>query len=60
MSNSSDNDDFTSNLYKMRGRSDSLGKESAGGELYADDHSDSPNGLPKLEMFSLHLQLLEL
>ena len=41
MSNSSDNDDFTSNLYKMRGRSDSLGKESAGGELY--DHSDEPN-----------------
>ena len=31
MSNSSDNDDYTQNLYKMRGRSDSLGKDSMGG-----------------------------
>ena len=41
MSNSSDNDDFTKNLYQKRGRSDSLGKESTGGELYG-DHDDAP------------------
>ena len=50
MSNSSeeDNDDFTQNLYKHRGRSDSLGKDSStGGNLYGGNHSqmhDSPSG----------------
>ena len=52
MSNSSDNDDFTQNLYKHRGRSDSLGKDSAGGNLYADPPANSPGNNEEDEAYA--------